>query len=267
MAGSWAFRRACSPLLPFGNVGDDPDPSQLVLYGHRQRTGVHDQTVHLDEPGHEMLLDHVPADELLMEPADTEQVPDQRALVAHRRLLHAEQLGKPLHLQMRGLSRVRQEVHPADRVHDPGGPDAAVPTEQRRRALAGELHRQSPAQPRVLGVQMLGTERIGDLDNVRERRQRGRRHTLRLQPGSDLFLHPNTHHDGRSRGMTVSSTLSSGPSRRGTITEYQRRVTNRQQRSNGSPIPAALDDQRSGKRRLPGPVIAENLIDPGQEAC
>jgi hypothetical protein len=97
---------------------------------------------------------------------DTQDIADQLRLVGESALRHAGQRAQIVAGHVRVLRPVEQEVHTPHGVDRGPSPDAEVPTHERRGALARQLRDELAEQLAVLRVQVLGAERIGELEDL-----------------------------------------------------------------------------------------------------
>ena len=93
-------------------------------------------------------------------------VSDHLGFVRDGALRHTGQPAQLVSRQMRSLGPVEQEVHAAHRVDRRRSPNAKVAARERRWALASQLDDQLPDQFDVFGVEMLGTEWVGELEDL-----------------------------------------------------------------------------------------------------
>src|SRR6266566_207833 len=138
--GSGAFRAEGR------DVGDVAAPERHRLQVEREGPGVHGQAVDLDEPDHGVLRDHVRAQELRLEIAHLQHVPDLFGLAAHRGLGDPERGAQLVGGTVQLTGRVEQEIDLPQSVDDGGGPGDATAARQRRGALAGSFATTSRAR-------------------------------------------------------------------------------------------------------------------------
>jgi hypothetical protein len=148
------------------NIGDQPLPVGIRLQVNRDRPGIHDQPVYLDEPEHGVLLEHARPLERGREDLHLQQIPHLLGLAAHGALGDTERGTQLVRSAVRLLRGVEQEVDLPDGIDDRPRPRAATAAGQRRRALAGQLRHCLPRQLGVFRVQQVGADGIGDLDDL-----------------------------------------------------------------------------------------------------